>query len=51
MLFRSPELKKQFLDQGLDLIAGASPQDAARFVREDVERWARVVKLSGAKGN
>jgi hypothetical protein len=26
-----------------------SPTSSARFVREDIEKWARIVKISGAQ--
>ena len=26
-----------------------SPDEFGRFMREDIEKWARVVKISGAK--
>ena len=44
----SPEVKAQFVALGADPI-GSSPEDFAAFVRRDMERWAVVVKVSGAK--
>jgi hypothetical protein len=29
--------------------AGGSPADFARFIAEDTERWAKVVKFAGVK--
>jgi hypothetical protein len=26
-----------------------TPDEFARFLREDIEKWARIVKISGAK--
>jgi tripartite-type tricarboxylate transporter receptor subunit TctC len=28
-----------------------SPDEFGRFMREDIEKWARVVKISGAKAD
>jgi len=45
---RSPEIQSQFAALGADAI-GNSPGEFAAFVRRDMEKYARVVKLSGAK--
>ena len=45
---RSPEIQAQFAALGADAV-GNSPGEFAAFVRRDMERYARVVKLSGAK--
>ena len=45
---RSPEIQTQFAALGADAI-GNSPGEFAAFVRRDMEKYARVVKLSGAK--
>ena len=45
---RSPEIQKQFAALGADAV-GSTPQEFAGFVRRDMEKYARVVKLSGAK--
>jgi len=45
---RSPEIRSQFAALGADAV-GNSPEEFATFVRRDMERYARVVKLSGAK--
>jgi len=45
---RSPEIQTQFSALGADAI-GNSPGEFAAFVRRDMEKYARVVKLSGAK--
>jgi len=45
---RSPEIQTQFSVLGADAI-GNSPEEFAAFVRRDMEKYARVVKLSGAK--
>ena len=42
------ELKKQLGDQGAD-VAGSTAEQFARLIRDDMIRWGRIVKESGAK--
>jgi tripartite-type tricarboxylate transporter receptor subunit TctC len=44
----SPELKKSWADQGAVPMT-MTPDEFGRFMREDIEKWARVVKISGAR--
>ena len=44
----SPEMKAAWEKQGAAPMS-MSPEEFARFMREDIEKWARIVKLSGAK--
>lgn len=45
---QSPELKKKLGDQGAD-VAGSTPEQFGKLVRDDLARWGKVVKESGAK--
>jgi len=45
---QTPELKKKLGDQGAD-VAGSTPEQFARLVRDDIVRWGAVVRESGAK--
>lgn len=45
-----PKIKARFVELGAPAIGG-SPTDFARIIAEDTERWAKVIKLSGAKPN
>ena len=45
---RSPEIQKQFAALGADAV-GNSPGEFAAFVRRNMEKYAKVVRLSGAK--
>jgi tripartite-type tricarboxylate transporter receptor subunit TctC len=45
---RAPETRAQFEIQGTDPV-GSSPEEFAAFVRQDLEKYAKIVKLSGAK--
>jgi tripartite-type tricarboxylate transporter receptor subunit TctC len=43
-----PKMKARFADLGGMLLPG-SPADFGKLIAEEIEKWARVVKLSGAK--
>jgi len=45
-----PRLREQLKTEGATAV-GNTPKEFAAFVREDIERWAPVVKASGAKPN
>ena len=45
---RSPGIQSQFAALGADAV-GSSPDEFAEFVRRDMENYAKIVKLSGAK--
>ena len=45
---RSDELRKKLGEQGLD-ITPATPEQFGKLVRDDISRWGKVVKDSGAK--
>jgi tripartite-type tricarboxylate transporter receptor subunit TctC len=44
----SPEVKGAWEKQGAAPMS-MTPDEFARFMREDIEKWARIVKISGAK--
>ena len=43
-----PHLNKTLRDQGAD-VAGSTPEEFGKLVRDDIVRWGKVVKESGAK--
>jgi tripartite-type tricarboxylate transporter receptor subunit TctC len=45
---RAPDLKQKMIDQGADPV-GNTPEEFAKLLREEVARWAEVVRVSGAK--
>jgi tripartite-type tricarboxylate transporter receptor subunit TctC len=47
-IVRSPEVRELFLKQGAEAFA-TSPEEFTRIVERDVAKWAKVVKVSGAK--
>ena len=45
---RAPDSKQRLVEQGADPV-GNSSEEFTRMLREEVARWAEVVKISGAK--
>jgi tripartite-type tricarboxylate transporter receptor subunit TctC len=45
---KDPELKKQMDAQGADILGG-TPEQFSKLIRDDVVRWGKIVKESGAK--
>lgn len=45
---QAPELQKKLSDQGAD-VAGSTPEAFGKLVRDDMVRWGKVVKDSGAR--
>jgi tripartite-type tricarboxylate transporter receptor subunit TctC len=43
-----PDVKERLLAVGVDVV-GSTPEELARFQRAEMEKWARIVKDSGAK--
>ena len=44
----APEMREAWAKQGATAMS-MTPEEFARFMREDIEKWARIVKLSGAR--
>ncbi len=44
----SPEMKESWAKQGA-VAMSMTPDEFGRFMREDIDKWARIVKISGAK--
>jgi tripartite-type tricarboxylate transporter receptor subunit TctC len=45
---RSPDMKQRLLDQGAEPV-GNTPEEFGKLLRDEVSKWAEVVKVSGAK--
>ena len=44
----SPELNEKLLSMGMEPIA-LDPAQSASYMKTEIDRWANVVKISGAK--
>jgi tripartite-type tricarboxylate transporter receptor subunit TctC len=44
----APDVKERFAEQSVETI-GSKPDDFDRVIRDDIAKWSKVVKLSGAK--
>jgi tripartite-type tricarboxylate transporter receptor subunit TctC len=44
----APEMKEAWAKQGA-VAMSMSPDEFGRFLREDIDKWARIVRISGAK--
>jgi tripartite-type tricarboxylate transporter receptor subunit TctC len=47
-IVNAPEMKAAWGRQGA-VAMSMTPEEFGRFLREDIEKWARIVKISGAK--
>jgi tripartite-type tricarboxylate transporter receptor subunit TctC len=45
-----PVMKTGFADLGATMYPPGSPADFSRFIADDTEKWAKVVKFAGIKG-
>ena len=46
-----PDVRARFASIGLDPVTSSSPDQFAAFIRQEVAKWAPVVKASGAKAD
>ena len=47
---RDPDMRRRLEEQGGEPV-GSSPEEFAALLREEVAKWAEVVKVSGASAN
>lgn len=45
-----PEMRERLRSEGSDPV-GSTPQEFARFLRDEIAKWAKVIKMSGAKAS
>jgi tripartite-type tricarboxylate transporter receptor subunit TctC len=46
----TPEMKEAWAKQGATALA-MTTEEFGRYLRDDIEKWARIVKISGAKAD
>ena len=46
----SPEVRDKLVPQGAELV-GNTPEEFAAFVKAETEKWGRVIRTAGIKGN
>lgn len=49
-VLQTPAVREQLVSQGLE-VHGGTPEDAAKHLRSEVERWGKAIKASGAKAD
>jgi tripartite-type tricarboxylate transporter receptor subunit TctC len=47
-VLRTNEIKTKLVDQGAEVV-GDSPEEFTKFLREDTDKWTKVVKDAGIK--
>jgi len=47
-ILRLSDVREKFAAQGIELVPG-TPEESAAFVRRDIEKWAKVIQVSGAR--
>lgn len=45
-----PDVRQQFANQGIETLGG-TPEQFASYIRDEIAKWAKVIKLSGASAN
>ncbi len=48
-ILASAELKERFINDGLEPIGG-TPEEFGKFIRAEIEKYAKVVKAAGLQG-
>jgi tripartite-type tricarboxylate transporter receptor subunit TctC len=47
---RSPDIRQRLIDQGAEPV-GSTPGEFGKLLKEEVVKWAEVVKVSGARAD
>jgi tripartite-type tricarboxylate transporter receptor subunit TctC len=46
-VLRTPEIQERLAGQGVEIV-GSSPAEFAQFIRDEIPKWAKAVRVSGA---
>lgn len=46
----NPEMRERLRSEGSDPV-GSTPAEFAKYLRDEIAKWAKVIKLSGAKAS
>jgi tripartite-type tricarboxylate transporter receptor subunit TctC len=46
----NPEMRERLKSEGSDPV-GSTPAEFSNFIRDEITKWAKVIKLSGAKAS
>jgi tripartite-type tricarboxylate transporter receptor subunit TctC len=49
-LVKQPDVRERLIASGVDP-AGSTPDEYGAYVRSEVEKWAKVIKATGAKAD
>ena len=49
-VLKIPEIREKLIQQGVDPV-GSTPDEFAAYIRSETEKWAKVVRMAGAKAN
>ena len=44
----APAMKEQFISRGLEIVL-STPEEFARYIRTEIERWSKVVRDAGIR--
>ena len=45
----SDEVKERLVKLGIDAVESSTPESTAQFIRDEAEKWAPIVKATGAQ--
>ena len=46
----TPELRQRFAAQGIDIVL-TNPAELSRLIRDDYNRWGKIIRAAGIKGD